>query len=152
MTSATSPVIPINSLTIYLHGHGHSKSECKSTTGPLKTYSEVLSKLTLKCFEIYWDSRYPNLDCSAVQFVKNLLREKVSQLDTLNFQVDQGLLHHFDQVWDPPRPLPKLKAFNLGINTIQLVGDRREDNFIHKIIQHAPNLTKIGGKFNSELL
>ena len=148
LASGMSPVVPINSLTITLNGH--SRAECKSSNKS-KIYSDVVKKLNLKYLGISWDRSFQNVPCPAVRFTTNLFRQKISQLHTLRFEVDPEFWNYFVQVWTPSCLLPKLKVLDLGRKKYQL-DDREGSDFILSVIQHAPNLRKVGGTLGCEFL
>ena len=138
-------IVPINSLSIVLHGYGHS--ECKTVENQAKVLGTLLKTLPLKNLHVSWETAFKPLTCPATKFIIDLLRRKVLELSTLEFTyLPTKFRSYFGQIWAPW--LPKLQVLHIGeVDRL----DQKE--FILQIISGAPNLKKIRGScFDSEIL
>ena len=142
-----SAILSINSLRVSFVQNIHFLSSCNHCGSRRNLYAELLEKLSLKHLYVSWDTQFEPKDCPAFQFLVDLFRENTSELRTLEFEhvspnfrlcyVDEN-----DENWFPQ--FPKLKELDLGFKS----GWSVHEDFLFKIFQVSPKLTKLKGYFD----
>ena len=139
-------LIPINGLEIELRDSGHS--DCKPFGEDEHKLYEALLRLPLEHFRLSWDTDFSPLSCPAVNFVVDLLRRKIMEFSSLEFnRLPTEFLDYFGKVWAPW--LPKLRVLDVGVTwALQSPTD-----FVLRIISGAPNLKTLkGSRLEKEFL
>ena len=140
-----SAILATNSLRISFAQIIHRSCSYSGSTRSI--YAELMEKLSLKHLYISWTTNFEPGDCPAFQFVMDLFREKSMELRTLEFD---DLSHSFQHCYksnsneDRSVLFPKLKELNLGYMT----GWWAHQEFLLKILQGSPKLSKLKGHFD----
>ena len=136
----------INSLNINLCRSVHSG--CTLISDVSEMCDKLLAKLSLKYLVITWDKDFRPKNCPATEFVVNLFRRQLSDLEFLTIaHTHETCYQYFGN--DSTPSMPKLKVLDIG-----RVGglNKMRKEFFCKIIDGAPNLTKLKGHFGPEIV